>query len=99
MSSVQSTHASEFEETLTKLADLSKGRVKFEEFTKADSVRLIDLFVNNEATLLKMYEFLFPNQSFKAQQALRNPSDKIHLNEMSEDGMPTMVSDIDISFA
>ena len=51
---------------MNKLADLAKGRVKFEEFTKADSVRLLDLFVNNEQTLLKMYELLFPQQSFKA---------------------------------
>jgi hypothetical protein len=52
----------EFEETLNKLADLAKGRVKFDEFTQQDSVRLLDLFVNNEQTLLKMYEFLFPHQ-------------------------------------
>ena len=54
----------EFEETLNKLADLAKGRVKFEEFTAQDSTRLLDLFVNNEQTLLKMYELIFPKQSF-----------------------------------
>ena len=44
----------------------------------------MDLFVNNEQTLLKMYEFLFPHQhSFKAKQALKNPSDLIRLNEAS----------------
>ncbi len=79
----------EFEETLNKLADLAKGRVKFEEFTQQDSVRLLDLFVNNEQTLLKMYEFLFPHQqSFKAKQALKNPSDMIRLNETSQMGLP-----------
>ena len=54
------TQQIEFEETLNKLADLAKGRVKYEEFTSVDSVRLLDLFVNNEATLLKMYELIFP---------------------------------------
>lgn len=51
-------------------------------------MRLLDLFVNNEQTLLKMYEFLFPHQSFKAKQALQNPSDKIKLNETSQIGLP-----------
>lgn len=77
----------EFEETLNKLAELAKGRVKFEEFTSADSCRLLDLFVNNEATLLKMYELIFPQQSFKAKQTLKNPSDMIKLNETSWVGL------------
>ena len=38
----------QFEETLAKLADLAKNRVKFEEFTSADRSHLLDLFVNNE---------------------------------------------------
>lgn len=49
----------EFEETLGKLAEMAKGRVKFEEFTQADRNNLLDLFVNNERTLLKIYELLF----------------------------------------
>ena len=65
----------QFEETLSKLADLAKNRVKFEEFTSADRSHLLDLFVNNEQTLLKVYEILFPQPSFKQQQVLRNPSD------------------------
>ena len=40
--------AKEFEDTLSKLADLAKNRVKFEEFTAADRSHLLDLFVNNE---------------------------------------------------
>lgn len=64
--SASDSQAGEFEETLAKLADLAKGKVKLDEFTKQDSVRLLDLFVNNEQTLLKMYEYLFPNQSFKS---------------------------------
>ena len=82
------TQQIEFEETLNKLADLAKGRVKFEEFTSVDSVRLLDLFVNNEATLLKMYELIFPQQSFKIKQSLKNPSDMIKLNETSWIGLP-----------
>ena len=35
-----------------------------------------------------MYEFLFPHQSFKAKQALQNPSDMIKLNETSQMGLP-----------
>ena len=49
----------EFEEILSKLAELAKGRVKFEEFTQIDRNNLLDLFVNNERTLLKIYEILF----------------------------------------
>jgi hypothetical protein len=85
--SASDSQAGEFEETLAKLADLAKGKVKLDEFTKQDSVRLLDLFVNNEQTLLKMYEYLFPNQSFKSRQALKNPSDLIKLNENSTVGL------------
>ena len=73
----------EFEETLSKLAELAKGRVKFEEFTQVDRNNLLDLFVNNERTLLKIYEVLFSQPSFKQSQILGNPSDSIHLNEGS----------------
>ena len=55
----------EFEETLNKLAELAKGRVKFEEFTQVDRNNLLDLFVNNERTLLKIYEVLFSQPNFK----------------------------------
>lgn len=55
----------EFEETLTKLAEVAKNRVKFEEFSQQDRSNILDLFVNNEQTLLKIYEILFPQPSFK----------------------------------
>jgi len=42
------------------LANLAKNRVKISEFTSKDRGNLLDLFVNNERTLLKMYEILFP---------------------------------------
>jgi len=52
--------AKEFEMSLLKLASLAKNRVKISEFTNKDRNNLLDLFVNNERTLLKMYEILFP---------------------------------------
>lgn len=76
--------SAEFEETLSKLAELAKGRVKFDEFTQVDRNNLLDLFVNNEMTLLKVYEILFTqSNNFKQAQILSNPSDSIHLNEGS----------------
>ena len=57
-----SDEAKEFEESLLKLANLAKDRVKFTEFTSADRNNLLDLFVNNEKTLLKVYEILFPKR-------------------------------------
>jgi hypothetical protein len=50
----------EFEESLMKLASLAKNRIKFEDFTAKDKFNLLDLFVNNEKTLIKIYEALFP---------------------------------------
>jgi hypothetical protein len=34
-----------------------------EDFTEKDKVNLLDLFVNNEKTLLKIYEALFPHRA------------------------------------
>jgi hypothetical protein len=47
-----SEEAKEFEDSLLKLANLAKDRVKFTEFTTQDRNNLLDLFVNNEKTLL-----------------------------------------------
>merc|ERR1712048_1492680 len=58
-----SEEAKEFEESLLKLANLAKDRVKFSEFTSQDRNNLLDLFVNNEKTLLRIYEILFPKKS------------------------------------
>ena len=57
-----SDEAKEFEDSLLKLANLAKDRVKFSEFTTQDRNNLLDLFVNNEKTLLKIYEILFPKK-------------------------------------
>ena len=78
-----SEEAQEFEESLLKLANLAKDRVKFSEFTTQDRNNLLDLFVNNEQTLLKVYEILFPkkqahgNNSLRQINTLKNSSDSI----------------------
>lgn len=51
-----SEEAKEFEESLLKLAQLAKNKIKISEFTPIDRCNLLDLFVNNEKTLLKIYE-------------------------------------------
>jgi hypothetical protein len=51
-----SEEAKEFEESLLKLAQLAKDKIKITEFTPIDRCNLLDLFVNNEKTLLKIYE-------------------------------------------
>lgn len=55
--------AKEFEESLLKLANLAKDRVKISEFTSQDRNHLLDLFVNNEKILLRIYEILFPKRT------------------------------------
>jgi hypothetical protein len=81
-----SAEAREFEESLLKLANLAKDRVKFSEFTSQDRNNLLDLFVNNEKTLLKIYEVLFPRKtavtsmktnSLRQISTLKNSSDTI----------------------
>lgn len=57
-----SEEAKEFEESLLRLAQLAKNRVKISDFTNRDKSHLLDLFVNNEKTLLKIYEALFPHR-------------------------------------
>lgn len=46
-----------------KLAQLAKNRVKITDFTGRDKSHLLDLFVNNEKTLLNIYEALFPHRA------------------------------------
>ena len=58
-----SEEAREFEESLLRLAQLAKNRVKIMDFTPKDKCHLLDLFVNNEKTLLKIYEALFPHRA------------------------------------
>lgn len=58
----QTEEAKEFEKSLLKLAQLAKHRVKISDFSTKDRTNLLDLFVNNEKTLLKIYEILFPHR-------------------------------------
>lgn len=46
-----------------RLAQLAKNRVKLVDFTNKDKFHILDLFVNNEKTLLKVYEALFPHRT------------------------------------
>lgn len=55
--------AKDFEESLLRLAQLAKNRVRLVDFTQKDKYHLLDLFVNNEKTLLKIYEALFPHRT------------------------------------
>ena len=42
---------------------MAKNRVKVQDFTSKDKTNLLELFVNNEKTLLKIYEILFPHRA------------------------------------
>ena len=87
-----SEEAKEFEESLLKLANLAKDRVKFSEFTTQDRNNLLDLFVNNEKTLLRIYENLFPKKgghaantsSLRQISTLKNSSDTIRFGQKSD---------------
>lgn len=46
-----------------RLAALAKNRIKITDFTVRDRCNLLDLFVTNEKTLLKIYEALFPHRA------------------------------------
>ena len=58
-----SQEAKDFETSLLKLAELAKSRVKVNDFTPKDKTNMLELFVNNEKTLLRMYEILFPHRA------------------------------------
>jgi hypothetical protein len=60
METIEDQASKDFEESLMKLASFAKHRIKFEDFTPKDKFNLLDLFVNNEKTLVKIYEALFP---------------------------------------
>lgn len=58
-----SQEAKDFEQSLLKLAEMAKSRVKISDFTNRDKTNMLELFVNNEKTLLKIYEILFPHRA------------------------------------
>ena len=57
-----SPEAAEFEESLLRLAQFAKNRIKLSDFTGRDKINILDLFVNNERSLLKIYETIFPHR-------------------------------------
>lgn len=70
----------DFESTLIKLADMAQNRVRLEEFTPVDRIHILDMFVNNEKTLLRVHEVLFPGtSSFIKTQQLKNSNDVISI--------------------
>lgn len=52
--------AYEVEDSLLRLAQLQKNKISLDEFSSRDKYHLLDLFVNSDKTLLKVYEALFP---------------------------------------
>lgn len=58
-----SQEAKDFEASLLKLAEMAKARVKIADFTAQDKTNMLELFVNNEKTLLRIYEILFPHRA------------------------------------
>lgn len=76
--SFENKQVAEFEESLEKLAEMAKGRIKLNEFTTKDRENLLDLFVNNEKTLLTIYEVLFPKPSLKY-TGLKGATDMINV--------------------
>ncbi len=60
----------DFENSLLRLASMAKSRIKISDFTASDRHHLLDLFVNNEKTLLKIYEVLFPHRALGIQDSL-----------------------------
>ena len=55
-------NAKEFEESLNKLASMAKNRIKFSDFNSKDRFNILDLFVNNDKSLLHIYSALFPHK-------------------------------------
>jgi hypothetical protein len=64
-----SQEAEDFESSLLKLAAFKKGN--FSDFTQKDKYNLLDLFVNNEQTLTRIYDALFP-QCYQGYQGVED---------------------------
>jgi hypothetical protein len=81
---VTDQEAQDFEESLYKLAQLSRKKVKIEDFTARDRFIILDLFVNNEKTLLKIYEALFPPRQ-------NNKNDSVERSPQKSERLPQIV--------
>ena len=53
--SLETESAAEFESSLMKLASLAKDRIKYTDFSGQDRFNILDLFVNNQKTLVNIY--------------------------------------------
>jgi hypothetical protein len=59
-----------------KLAQLAKNKITFQDFLSKDKLNILDLFVNNEKTLLRIYEALFPHRAATA----TNPTSSVGIS-------------------
>jgi len=60
LSSLSETKPINFEESLIKLGELVKDKVKLDDFTAQDKSNLLEYFFNTKEILLKISEMLFP---------------------------------------
>lgn len=73
----------EFEEALLRLSQLAKGKIKLSDFGPRDKANLLDLFVNNEKTLLSVYEVLFPHRNLNMEESGVNNKSINHYQAIS----------------
>ena len=67
----------EFEDSLLKLKMYAREKIKYSDFTLQDRYNILDMFVNNENTLIAVYEALFPDKKKKEEN---NWSAKDHIS-------------------
>jgi hypothetical protein len=92
---VEDKASKEFEESLMRLASFAKGRIKYEDFTSKDKFNILDLFVNNEKTLIKIYEALFPHRVVtKPSQHVTNSNSPHNASHSQSGRLGGMMSDI-----
>lgn len=60
LSSLSETKPINFEESLIKLGELVKDKVKLDDFTAQDKSNLLEYFFNTKEILLKISQMLFP---------------------------------------
>jgi len=60
-SDLYETERTKLEDTILKLMNSARHKIKLSDFTKQDKYNLIDLFVNNETTYKYIFNCLFNN--------------------------------------
>lgn len=58
-----SLRSDELDETLHKLSEMAKDKVKISDFTSNDKANLLEIFVNNETIWLQIHDLIFPKIS------------------------------------